>query len=1136
MNRFSIVRILVVGFVMLFLAASVSYAQTASVSGTTTDQTGAAVPDVKVTARNTETNSTKSAQTGDTGFYRISALVPAIYEIVFEKSGFRTLRYSNVVLTVDQSLTLDVKIEVSAVAESVEVSGQTVAPIELENAQISNVVDARRISDLPLIVRDPYQLLLLSPGTIVSSTRLGGFAVNGQSEKHNNFLLDGVDNNDTDVPGIPGGLTSLNPDATQEFRVISNNFLPEFGRNSGAIVDVITKSGTNNLHGVAYWFGRYDAFGARDFFNHNPDANDPTKEEAKAPYTRNDFGASLGGPLVKDKTFWFGNYEGQRFQTTLINASTVPTAAFKSGLFTFRGQTVDVRTRTSPNNNSGADFGPGFGVLFPGGLALDTTTIQKILALYPNPNGADVEPGVRGIFHFPSASITNTDNFTIKVDHNFTRNEVLSVRYSFNRFKDPNPFHSDFLPGLDAIATYQRTQNVSLGLTSTLSPTLVNELHVGGNRTNLQFNCGGTSTFNSFGAKDAVGRGTDFNLPGLSGFGCFSLGDSDGQARFTGTYTYRDTLTKVAGRHTIKGGFEFRPVYSNSFDNFFARQDLAFADRSIFGIRSLKGVTGATRTLNDMVWMLFGTVSDQSQNQFFDKAGNRQADDLRGFRQREYGLFFQDSIKLKPNFTLNLGLRWEYFGVPYEVNGNFSNLFADPSGRAPFTFTILNPGKGGTQLYNSNWKDFEPRVGFAWDPFKKGKTSIRGGYGIFHDRIFGNLFGNARSSPPFQQGFDNGILDILPNVSPEPTKTTSATVQQGDLQSFPIIFDANFKVPLVQAWNFGVQHEVFRNVTVEINYVGQHATRLFRDVDGNPPQPALVAALLAAGVSAEDASGVCLRLPQPDNCGFPSDAVNNTAFFEPLVQKSIASSIYHGLQAKVTKRFSHGLQIQGAYTWSHAIDNASDPIDPTSGNRGLPRNSFNFGPERGNSDFDVRQRLVINYIYEFPLGRGRGHLSSGFLGRILEGWQVAGITIFSGGVPFDIFGNRDNQHTALSDRADIVGNPAIPAGSDKTQTGPPVTAFALAPFGRAANLNRNQFFGPGINNFDVVMAKTTSITERLKVDLRFEFYNLFNRVQFGQPGNSIVNTGTFGISTSQVGRPDGTSGARQVQFAAKIHF
>ncbi len=254
-------------------------------------------------------------------------------------------------------------------------------------------------------------------------------------------------------------------------------------------------------------------------------------------------------------------------------------------------------------------------------------------------------------------------------------------------------------------------------------------------------------------------------------------------------------------------------------------------------------------------------------------------------------------------------------------------------------------------------------------------------------------------------------------------------------------------------------------------------------------------------------------------------------------QKSIANSIYHGLQLGVTKRFSHGLQIQGSYTYSHSIDNGSDPIDPTSGNRGLPRNSFNLGPERGNSDFDVRHRAVINYIYELPVGKDKAHLSGGALGRVLEGWQLSGITIFSGGVPYDIFGNRDDQHTGLSDRVNLIGDPSIhPSGTDKTHTGPARSSFALAAFGTVPNLTRNKFFGPGENNFDVVLQKTTSFAERFKLVLRFESYNLFNRVHFGQPGNLFQNSGTFGVSSTQVGRTDGTSGARQLQVAAKIHF
>ncbi len=315
----------------------------------------------------------------------------------------RVFHVADLVLTVNEAATVDAKLDVGTVSTTTEVHGSDVPPVELENGQISNLVDSKRMTELPLLTRDPYSLVLLSPGVIQSNSGNAGFSANGTSERNNNFLLDGVDNNDTDVPGIPGGLNSLNPDSTQEFRVITNNFAPEYGRNNGAIIEVITKSGTNDVHGSAYWFGRYNALGARDFFN-------PAAEGPQNPYVRNDFGASIGGPIIKNKTFYFGNYEGQRFVTTLTNSAVVPTPEFKTGQFTTLGQAIDVSTPTSANNAQGLPLDP---------------TIQKILALYPapSPNGPVVIPGVAGTLFFPSASRQNTDDFTIKVDQNLSPTE-----------------------------------------------------------------------------------------------------------------------------------------------------------------------------------------------------------------------------------------------------------------------------------------------------------------------------------------------------------------------------------------------------------------------------------------------------------------------------------------------------------------------------------------------------------------------------------------------------------------------------------------------------------------------------------------------------------------------------------------
>lgn len=1143
-----------VAFLTAMLAVpGVSHAQNATITGTVTDPSQAVAAAVSVTAKNTQTNAARSAQTNETGGYRIVDLVPGSYEVVFEKSGFKTMRFTNVVLNVSQSLTLDATIEVSTVSATIEVNAETLPTVELDNASISNVVDERHITDLPLITRDPYQLILLSPGVIQSNTSNGGFSVNGQRDRNNNFLLDGVDNNDTEVPGIPGGITSLNPDSTQEFRVITNNFLPEYGRNSGAIIEVITKSGTNDLHGAAYWFGRYNATAARDFFNHNTDSLTGNVQE-QFPFVRNIFGGSAGGKIIKDKTFWFANYDGNRFVTSLNNQTTVPTPGFVNGLFTYSNAdiTTPIQVDLGPNSPQNAT-----GNSFPANLSADPT-IQKILALYPAANaGATAVDSVRGLYRFGSSSRSNSDNFTTKVDHNLSAKEHLSVRYTFNRFTDPNPFHSDFLPGLDADSTYQRTQNAAVNLTSTITSTLVNEFRLGGNRTNLQFNCTGTGIFNSFGATDPFGRGFDYSLSGLNTFGCGSLGDSNGQARFTGTYTIADSLSWVRGNHNVKYGVEHRRIYANGFDDFSARTSDSFNVFSTFQVAAVNldpnkpcqfglqftdptafGKQCGSNTLQNMAWMYYGVLDQQSQAQFFNKTGTRSGDDLRGFRQRELRLFFQDAWKVKSNLTLSYGLAWQFYGVPFEVNNNFSNLFQDASGKAPFTFTTVGPGTGH-QVYNDDYKDFEPRLGIAWDPFKKGRTSVRAGYGIFHDRVFGNLIGNARGNPPFQQNFQNFVGDILPNTGIPPKQTPSAVVADGALIT-PVIFDSHYRVPQVQSWNLGVQQEALAGLTFEIDYVGSHTTHLFREVDGNPPQPALVAALIASGVDPALLTGSTLWTggTNDDAAQTPfGPAVQNTAFFQAFLQKSIASASYHGLQVKISQRMRHGLQLGGAYTFSHAIDDASDPLTPAAGNRGFPRNSFNLRAERGNSDFDERHRGVINYLYELPFGRGKSYVSGGFTGRLLEGWQISGITTISTGLPFDVFGFSDIQHTGVSDRGVLVGSTAQPAGTDKTFTGPALSAFNTnPPVGTVSNLNRNHFYGPGFVDFDAVAQKTTKLTERMRLVFRTEGYNLFNHTNLAQPDNLLADSGTFGQSTAQVGRADGTSGARQLQFALKLVF
>ncbi len=1136
MSRFSVSALLL----LLACLPQHAAAQTAAISGTVTDATAAVVPQAKVSARNLATNVSRSTATDGSGSYRIASLVPGVYDVLVEHSGFKTVDYSHVELTVGQVLNLSPTLVPSATGETVTVRGDEVAPVDLDDAEIGNIVNSQQIENLPLILRDPYRLILLSPGANQSNSILQGLSVNGSREVSNNFLLDGADNNDAEIPGLTlpqPGLTSLNPDSVQEFRVITSNFLPEFGRNMGAVIDIVSKRGTNEFHSDVYWFGRYDAVGARDYFNHQVDTSGQVAP--KDAYSRNTFGVSAGGPLVHDKTFWFANYDGERFSTTLTNTSIVPTQAFKNGNFTYLGQPVDVSTPTSQNNFLGLPLDP---------------AMQKILALYPLPNGPSVDD-VRGLLFYPSLSNATGDNVSVRVDHNFSQRETLAVRYTFNRYIDPNFDHTDYLPGLGGTGTSQRRQNASIQLTSVIDPRLVNNFRLGGNRINFPLTCQGLSVLDSFGPTDPFGRGLDIPLPGVAGLGCLFINDRNGSKRLSGSYTIGDDVTWARGRHTFKFGVETHDVYSNNTNGFVSRPTLDFNNFSNFG-----GVpafaTGNTQvdsnpTLQNMVWALFGTVGSVTQAQFFNKGGNRTPDDLRGFRQKDFAAFGQDTFKVLPNLTLNYGLRYQFNGVPYEVNNLLSTLFADPSGPAPFTFTVAGQKEHGLPpLYSNDWHDFEPRVGIAWDPFKDGKTSIRAGYGIFHDRLFGQLLGLARGNPPFQQiffqpfipgpppcsagdiqtpsGFCVGPpLSVLPAPPSLPLPPNANVVNDGSF-ILPFVIDPHLRMPYSQGWNFGVQRELPGSVMMELNYVASRGTRLLRLVDGNPPQPQLVTALINNGVPPEQL--------QFNNLWFLG-AANNTAFLHAEVFNNADSSIYHALQANVTKRMSHGLVFQAAYTWAHAIDNSSDPLTPGAGNQSFPRDSLKLAAERGNSDLDVRQRLVINYSWALPFGRGHDHLAEGLGGTIFGGWEVAGITTFSSGLPYDIFSALDTAHTGQQQRADF--NPSgipIPVSNPRTQTGPNLGLFSDPAFGSAGNLGRNHFDGPGVNRWDMVLQKTLSLSERVNLQFRMESYNVFNRVQFGQPGNLISNPNTFGQSTFEVRQADLTTGARQIQFGMKLSF
>jgi hypothetical protein len=1154
-------------------------AQTASIAGTVVDTSGAVVQGAEITVRNTDTGAVRTVNSGDTGAYSVTNLPVGKYRVEIKRQNFAQFRVADVILTVDQVLTINAALKPGASTETVEVNAANLPPVDLESAQVSNLVEQRQMVSLPLITRNPYQLVLLSPGTSVSDNYVGGFSVNGQRDRNNNFLLDGADNNDTSVPGGQGGVLNANPDSTQEFRVITDNFNAEFGRNTGAIIDVVTKSGTNSLHGSAYYFGRWNGFGgARDWFNPGTGPNAAPMN----PYIRHQFGFSVGGPIIKNKTFFFFNDEFDRFITALTDQASVPTAEFLTGKFNytysdFSGvqHTVPIDlTQNGANNRLHLPFDP---------------TMAKVFALYPTVPASQSPDGIEGNIFFPGTSRQKAYNPVLKIDHKINDRHSLSVRYGYNHFFDPNPGNSDVLPGVGAYSEKGISYGISGQLTSTLSNTLINNFQFGLNHIYAIFYLP-QNTLNILdgpGGTDSFGNGWDYSLNPFSSLAS-PLGGSNGQARTTGTVSYADNVTWVHGSHTFRFGFDFRDVKESGFDNFSSRRTLTLDPERAFGgydpgLVANEPPNDPGTALVDAANAFWGFVIQDSQSQFFNKSQARQGTDNKIYIQHEYDFFGQDAWKIRRNFTLSLGLRYQYNTVPYEIHGNASTIFQDPSSYAAgqdVVFTNIGAGTGHS-LYKPDYKDIEPRIGFTWDPWNDGKTAIRAGFGVFHDRVFGNEFGNARANPPFQSTYNNFSFDTINNFinnsnffpaqppscpAPNPLGGNYCVVSNSlpdGSHSAPVIFNQHFPNPASNSWNLDIQRQLPGNNVLDVAYIGVQSYHVLGQRDGNPPDPGLVQQLVTICSSTDPIVNPLGCVPSEVTSIFlyegadvygilPFNAVNNNAMVQPFYQITAFNSIYHALQAKFTHRMSHGLQVQGSYTWSHALDNGVDPLAPALGARTFPRDSRNLAQSYGNSDNDIRHIGVINYIWDLPLGRGKGYLSSGAMGRVLEGMQLAGIFSAQTGHPFNVRSPRDSQRTGIAAWGYQIGDPfATPASGCTSGAAAGYVyipnnafncAFADPPFGSPSNNARNMWFGPGSWDWDMDFSKTTSLTERVKLELRFEGYNIFNHPHFVNPGadaaalGNLITSGQFGVITSTATQPDGTTSARQIQVALRLTF
>ncbi|HYP52451.1 MAG TPA: TonB-dependent receptor [Pyrinomonadaceae bacterium] len=1070
-----------------FLSAAGAHAQTyrGTVRGTVYDPNRAVIAGATVRLTNDETGREREARSDESG-YAISSLPPGSYPLRVEAPGFKSSVQAGV-LRVNQELRADVQLQLGQVSDE-HVITASADELKKDSASLGAVVENRQVEGLPLDGRNFYELNLLVPGTVPPAPGSAGsvrgdfaFSTNGQREDSNNFLLDGVYNVDPKLNTF-----GVRPpvDAIREFETATSTYDAALGRSAGAQVNVVTKSGTNDFHGSLYEVHRHAAFDARNFF---APANEPAPK-----YIRNQFGFSVGGPLSQDRTFFFADYEGTRSREGITRVTNVPTLLERAGDFSqsfdFFGRPVFVRDpfRVNPVTfeplpcNAADQTG-----CFPGNripVERQSAIGRRIAALYPAPNRA--EP-FRNFVSSPTQRDRN-DHFDVRLDHLWSDATSLVFRYSFGDRALFEPFGGQTfaaVPGFGNDVT-RRSQNAMLGATHAFSPRLLNEARFAFSRVAssvLQENRA-ASVNRQIGLPELSTNPRDAGLSFITVTGFTPLGDefNNPQSSVTNTFQLLDTATYARGSHLLKFGFDFRLVQQNAFRDIQSRGLIQF--------------TNFAYTQNALGDLLLGLPT---------VTGGARVDNAQHLRGRSYHFFFNDSFRVRPRLTLTAGLRYEYNTPPFDAEDR-SNVY-DTATRSLVRVGTNGVPRGG---YEPDRNNFAPRVGLAWTLDEAGDTVLRAGYGVYYDQSplapGEALYFNA----PF---FDFNLFFPLPGLLltldnpfpsffPVPLPDSALAVQR------------DLRTPYMQHWNLNVQRALGRSRILEVAYVGSKGTKLLsaRDINQPPPQ------LLPPG------------LPFVPNRPDPRfDDIN--------ILESRGSSSYHSMQARFQQRLSQGLAALVAYTWAKSIDDASN-FFTSAGDPNFPQNSYNLRAERGRSNFDVRHRLSVSYSYDLPFGRNRALLSdSGWLTSLASGWQTFGILTLQTGRPFTValiqeFDNSGTGRSTLgfgaNDRPNLVGDPN--SGPRTPERWFNTAAFQFPAPGTFGNAGRNIVNGPGYENFNASLVKNTYFGERLNLQLRAEFFNLFNHPNFNLPDN-FLGSPTFGQITS-------ARDPRHIQFGAKLLF
>ncbi len=1181
-------RFLLAGFLSavlaVFLGPTPAYGQivNATLSGSVTDQSGAAVPEANITATETETGTPTRTTSDGAGNYLLPSLRPGLYNLTVEKPGFKAATFTGIQLLVNQQARLDAQLQVGEVTTTVEVTGS--APlVESTTASVGTVIGRTEVLELPLNLRRYGSLATLVPGTTpdnggFANSALGSpfsetsYAANGTRSASNDYLVDGVEAKNLTFGGFSVQPT---PDAVQEFKLQTNIYSAAFGRSAGSIINLVTKSGTNGLHGSVYEFLRNDKLDARNFFATNktdPVTGQDIPGSARSKLRRNQFGFALGGPIRKNKTFAFGNYEALRLVEGRSVGSFVPTAAQKDGIFsdaltgdTFNlcgaggpanldfdtGQLFDPATLTKitcPAGSANAGQSILAGTPIAGNIITNIDPVaQKILTGFPDPN----RPGFPNFIN-QLPRTRNDRQFVVRVDHSISESDQLYARYMFGQSDITDPYFGyTALPDFgDTI--YYRGQNMALGWTHTFGPRLLNEVRLGFARNYNIAQCESCPRSDGFMSDFGINNFAAIS-PDREGFPFFGFNNFAG----VGDANYRpvigpdmvekfqDNLTWTVGKHNIVFGGDMQ------FWQAFAEEAPFSPHGQIFFNGQFSGLAGAVPDaggVSDLADLLLGYPNNAARTLRFVNTNQEGG----GF----WSWYAQDDIKFSPNFSMNIGLRYEYRRpaidrrnnyvtfVPlgekwsgagnatlvtaaedaendsfctdpfydYLYSGSGQCLVASSSQRAALGFT----GRARQTLIFPSKRNFAPRLGITWRPTGSDKMIIRTGYGIFYDLPNWNNQHFVDNNPVFSpsQVYNTSFGDPPPLTNGLPTKTANIFEGAGVpplISQFVSLFVApDYTAPYFQQWSLGVSSQFSMNWALEVNYIGNKGTKLGNlHLFANQPYPGL--------------GDLQVRRPYPD-------------FNIMLFTTSDSNSNYHSLQVKLTKRFSHGLSFLTGYTWAHGInDNEGDEGFGGGIGNAAPQDDNNLRAERGRQFTDLRHRFVTSYIWELPFGSDRRYLNKGgAVNHILGGWQLSGIVSLQTGFPISVLSSNDWSNTgSTTPRPDRTCDGKGAGTVDNFfDTSCFTSEFLQADFNagtpRFGDSGRNILDGPGYANVDLAFLKDFKMGERLTLQFRGEFFNLFNHPNFTAPNVRVGNP--------NIGKIGGALDPRDVQLALKLLF